>query len=249
MHKPVSIIVNADDLGLSRCVNDATFALMARGKITSATILANVPYVQEACEKLRLFPQCSFGVHLNITEYAPLSRAGLELTEGGQFSRRIAGAQPTRRLVRAVYEEFCAQVDRVASLGVPITHFDSHHHIHTLPFTFLALKALQRRYGIRRVRLSKNLYLPGDQPGPGLIWRKRVYNSALRSIYSTVTTAGFTEMASYARMVRQAIPAFPSVELMVHPGSERYAEETALLEAGWADDWTAFRLISYGALS
>ncbi len=249
MRKPVTIIVNADDLGMSRCVNDAIFTMMGRGKVTSATILANAPEVREACGKLSLFPQCSFGVHLNVTEYEPLSRSGAQLLDNGRFSRKIAAAKPSERVVRAVYEEFCAQVDRLISFGVPISHIDSHHHIHTTPAGFLALKALQRRYGIRRVRLSKNLYAPADRPGMARLWGKHAYNAALRNVYRTTTTAGFTELRTYARLLsEQGIPAMPSVELMTHPGADRYSDETNLLENGWTGDWSAFRLISYAAL-
>ena len=38
--REVQIIVNADDLGMSPEVNDAIFGLMARGRVTSASLLA-----------------------------------------------------------------------------------------------------------------------------------------------------------------------------------------------------------------
>ena len=65
------IIINADDLGISQEVNDAIFGLMAEGKVTSATILANGPAVEEAARRVAEFPECSFGVHLNLTEFKP----------------------------------------------------------------------------------------------------------------------------------------------------------------------------------
>lgn len=250
MSEPVSIIVNADDLGISAEVNDAIFRLMAQGKVTSATILANGPAVEQACRQIRHFPQCSFGVHLNLTQFRPLSPGASLLLdpEQQQMTRAIANARPSGALRQVVYDEFRAQVERVASLGVAVSHLDSHHHIHTRPFAFLPLKAVQRQFQIRRVRLSKNLYCAEDQPPTAMLWTKRIYNAALRRHYRTSTTAAFTELASYARLVRGAIPAFASVELMTHPGAAKYAEETALLEAGWNGAWQGFRLISYAAL-
>ena len=44
----IAIIVNADDLGMSAAVNEATFDLMSRGRISSATLLANAPAAREA---------------------------------------------------------------------------------------------------------------------------------------------------------------------------------------------------------
>ena len=43
-----AVIVNADDLGMSQEVNDATFELMSKGRISSATIMANAPATREA---------------------------------------------------------------------------------------------------------------------------------------------------------------------------------------------------------
>src|SRR5215471_2247740 len=62
----VRIIVNADDLGISEAVNEATFRAMERGVITSATMLANGPEVVAAAKLAPRFPKCSFGVHLNL---------------------------------------------------------------------------------------------------------------------------------------------------------------------------------------
>lgn len=249
--KPVSIIVNADDLGISGEVNEAIFALMARGKVTSATLMANGPAVEEACRQVRHFPQCSFGVHLNLTQFAPLSEAGRGLVdkETGLLSRRIAGSGYSGALAAAVRAEFEAQIARIMSLGVAVSHLDSHHHIHTQPFAFPALKAAQRRFGIRRVRLSKNIYAPPDDASAALLVKKWLFNTALRGYYRTATTAGFTELSTYARMVLHGVPAAPSVELMVHPGAAKYVQETALLESGWAPEPSLFRLIPYTALS
>jgi hypothetical protein len=69
----IAVIVNADDLGMSREVNDAIFELMSRGRISSATILANAPATRDAARRAQAFPRCSFGVHLNLTQFEPLT--------------------------------------------------------------------------------------------------------------------------------------------------------------------------------
>lgn len=258
-----AIIVNADDLGISRGVNDATFDLIAKGRISSATIMANAPATREAARRAAMFPRCSFGVfrkcsfgvHLNLTEFEPLTGgpgAQLLVDERGQMSRsRLnASARPSLEWLRAVYVELCAQVERVGSLGVGISHIDSHHHVHTMPCVFPAVKAVQRRYGIRRVRLAKNFYSP-EQPCPaGLVWKKRAYNWALRSMYATRTTDAFTEFLTWyhAEPTRQRTPG--RIELMVHPGASYAAEETALLDTDWiARTDLPLRLISYAQLT
>jgi len=39
----IAIIVNADDLGMSAAVNEATCDLISKGRVSSATLLANAP--------------------------------------------------------------------------------------------------------------------------------------------------------------------------------------------------------------
>ena len=164
--------------------------------------MANAPATREAASQVSRFPKCSFGVHLNVTQFEPLTGglgARLLVNERGQMSRANEMARPSPERLRAVYQELCAQVERVASLGVSITHLDSHNHVHTRPLFFPALKEAQRRYNIRRVRLSKNFYSSGQPLPAGLLWKKRTYNWALKSIYRTRTTDAFTELITYYR--------------------------------------------------
>src|SRR5215510_1621867 len=83
------LIINADDLGASETVNDTVFELMSRKCVTSATLLANGPAITKVVRELVHFPYCSFGIHLNITEYWPISSEnGLTpiLDERGAFN-------------------------------------------------------------------------------------------------------------------------------------------------------------------
>jgi predicted glycoside hydrolase/deacetylase ChbG (UPF0249 family) len=246
----MNLIINADDLGISRQVNDAVFDLLAARRISSATVMANAPELLHAAGNLRSFPECSFGAHLNLTQFEPLTSgpgAKLLSESGGPLSRNIAKASPTPKLLQAIYDELCAQVDRLISLDVPVSHFDSHHHVHTMPYVFPVLKALQRRYRVRRVRLSKNLYAPGEACPPALRWKKCAFNWAIRRIYQTQTTDRFTELLSFCRLGARSM-AYRSVELMVHPGAPYSAEETAVLNSDWLECQAA-RLISYRDLA
>ena len=231
-----AVIVNADDLGIGQDVNHAAFELIAKGRISSATIMANGPSACEAAQFAARFPACSFGVHLNLTQFEPLTGgpgARLLVDECGQLSRVNERVRPTRDRLRAAYDELCAQVERLAALGVSISHLDSHNHVHTVPVFFPVLKEIQRRYGIRRVRLSKNFY-GSDRPcRRALAWKKRAYNCALRSIYWTRTTDAFTEFLTYWQSDMARRTSIRLIELMVHPGAPDALEETAILESDW----------------
>src|SRR5690349_11238443 len=98
---PEAVIINADDLGMSERVNEAIFDLMAQGRVTSATVMANGPAFRHAISGISRFPACSFGAHLNLTEFAPvtggpdaalLTGAGGCLSLAGKFGPRVLPA-------------------------------------------------------------------------------------------------------------------------------------------------------------
>jgi chitin disaccharide deacetylase len=249
---PVRIITNADDLGASPEVNQAVFALMAEGLVTSATLLARGPAVLEACELLRQFPRCSFGVHLNLTQFQPLGDPGPIaplLGADGSFHGEIRQRKGLARLRRAVFDEFCAQVDFLRAQGLRPTHLDSHHHVHTIPWVLWPLKAVQRRFGIRKVRLSMNVYGPEKKPGRLLLLKKLAFNFALRHWPATRTTDAFMNLQAYEEKRAWLPRKFRSLEIMLHPGAPKSAPETALLQSlGRLDPGFRPSLISYHEL-
>jgi predicted glycoside hydrolase/deacetylase ChbG (UPF0249 family) len=250
------VIVNADDLGASPEVNDAIFDMMSRGRISSATIMANGPAAAAALREATRFPQCSFGIHLNLTQYGPLTRsAGLApVLRDGELARERLRAAPRRpALVLAAFEEWRAQVGRVLDAGVLVSHFDSHHHVHTMPFLLPALKAVMARSRVRHVRLSKNLYTDAMRPPRRKLFEKDAFNAALRHVLPRArTTEIFTEFQTFCDLVKagRTIEA-RTVELMVHPGadSDAYRAETALLaEQPISELCRGAQLVSYRAL-
>lgn len=250
--RPKAIIVNADDLGINARINDVIFDLMARKRVTSATLMANGPALEDAARQLRHFPGCSFGIHLNLTQFEPVSRgAGAKLlTNGdGSFSRAIVNVRPTAAIFRAMYAELCAQVERLLALGVPISHIDSHHHVHTVPRVLPVFKAVQRRYRIPKIRISKNIYSEETPCPPHLLVEKRLYNWVLRNLVASQTTQGFTDLISFSAAARCYPIRHRTIEIMVHPGKLQLEEELALLESPWEETLPfPTRLISYNGL-
>lgn len=229
------IIINADDLGLSPQVNDGIFDLMARRLITSATMIANAPFLDKAAGRVASFPWGSFGVHLNLTQFAPLTQAPALLPlldEQGHFSR--AGFRRTRLsgpVRRAILAEWTAQVNTIRSYGIRISHLDSHHDVHTDPRLFFTLKRLQQRFGLRKVRLAANLPCETE---PRSI-RSTLWNLALRVFYATQTVDGFTAFATFLKISPDRLIPYGSLELMVHPGHQKFSAETAGLGKPWMD--------------
>ncbi|MBN8599175.1 MAG: ChbG/HpnK family deacetylase [Planctomycetes bacterium] len=250
------IIINADDLGLSPRVNDAIFGLMDRGRLTSATIMANGPALEDAAARSKSFPRCSFGVHLNLTDLRPINTdPALRplLNDTGEFARRARDVPYNDALLNAVEREWTAQIEKVRALGVPISHLDSHHHTHTHAPLFKVLKRVQARTGIRRVRTTMNLYHPTDPLVGGMKQRikKLGWHSGLRWLSPRTTT---TDLFTWFWIYHDLLPNVPSartVELMVHPGSDDpiFQREEKLMDTPWESRSTApISLINYNQL-
>jgi predicted glycoside hydrolase/deacetylase ChbG (UPF0249 family) len=237
----MQVIVNADDLGISEGVNAEIFRLIGAGRVTSATLMANGPAVEQAAAQVRHFPGASFGVHLNINEFAPLTGArGLAplLDANGRFAGNIRSTRITSGMTQAIRAEWNAQIDRIRALGVDVSHIDSHFHVHTVRELFGTLKAVQLDRGIHRVRLTKNLFTPAERPGGLRLAQKALWNAGLRHYVRTRTTAAFTDLLTMQSAVSADVPPATSVEVMVHPGHHGFVTESAMLEEEW---WRRFR--------
>ena len=128
------LVIHADDLGMSRSVNRATFEAFENGWITSASILVPCPWFPEVARWARAHPDADLGVHLALNSewtgfrWGPVSgrdavpslldRDGyLPLVEADVVAR----ARPTE-----IDRELRAQIDRARGAGISLTHLDSH---------------------------------------------------------------------------------------------------------------------------
>lgn len=237
----VRVIVNADDFGYSTMINQRIVDLVGRGCVTSATLLANAPAVEDAVSRISRVQKCSLGVHLNLTEFEPLTpcKNRADLAECLNAQGAFCGEEALRRirvnsvLRKAILNELSLQVEKILSLGVKVTHFDSHNHIHTIPGMFLVLKQLQKRFNIRKVRTTWNIYTPDVMPSRITRFKKRLWHLALRRFYSTKTTDGFGSFRMFFEQARNGCLKHELIEVEVHPGHQTYDFEAQLLEGGW----------------
>jgi len=228
----VRFIVHADDLGMSAAANAAIEQCLAARTITSASILANGPEFEDGISIAKRHPSASYGVHLNITEFSPLSGANLEdLVRDGVFVNAARTARLSRHLIAGAREEFSAQIERVQQSGVAISHLDSHHHIHTVPGLFLVVVGLAKRHGIRYVRQSRNIF-PRDNPAAkSLQLKKAAWNAAL-GLAGLRRTDYFGSLTDFERTgLRFAHGS--RIEIMVHPGGAGFEAESARLDTAW----------------
>jgi chitin disaccharide deacetylase len=249
------IIINADDLGISKDVNDAIFKCALDGAITSATIISNAPFFNHFINnglKVGLFNNISLGVHLNLTEFKPITHSVCFsdiTTSEGLFNGKIRSSKASFNLIKGIYFEWCAQVDKVLELNIDISHFDSHHHVHTMPILFIPLKLLQIKYGIKKVRISRNIFI--DRSG-GLFF-KNIFNYCIKYIYNTRTTDYFTDLCSFLSsdiyIENSKQNSCRIIELMLHPGHVDFHSENQLLNKQTLKSLSKkFELINYHQL-
>jgi predicted glycoside hydrolase/deacetylase ChbG (UPF0249 family) len=225
---------------------------MEQQRVTSATLLVNAPMAEAAASQISRFPQCSFGVHLNAMNFKPLStHPGLKplLNEEGDFAGNIRWIPLTSTIRQGVFAEWCAQIKRAMALGISVSHLDSHFHVHTLPGLFGVLKRVQREFGIRKVRISRNLAGSREPMPRALRASKGTWNFALRRFYSTRTANGFTSFGEFYDRLQAGLKLKGTLELMCHPGAENCRAETELLSTPWQDEVPGgVQLISYNEL-
>ncbi len=136
MSAPVrSLIVNADDFGLTAGVSRGILEAHRRGIVTSTTALASLPPRPDLDAEAVGLSTLGLGLHVNLswgTPVSPPATVASLLDEEGRLSRDLARldarAEPdqVRREVEAQIEAFARR------FGRPPTHLDSHHHVHRL---------------------------------------------------------------------------------------------------------------------
>ena len=153
------LIINADDFGLCRGVNKAVAEAHNRGVLTSATIMANMPAVDEAIEFAKNTPSLGVGVHLNVIDGKPLSSdSNVEplIDDSGEFkysaSKLALKTLMCKKIRKAIETEFAAQIASIIDKGIKPTHLDSHKHFHCLAPVYRIVCSLAGDFGITAIR-------------------------------------------------------------------------------------------------
>ncbi|WP_282138639.1 chitin disaccharide deacetylase [Rossellomorea aquimaris] len=144
-----NVIINADDFGLCRGVNYGIVDSHRFGIVNSTTMLVNMPGTLHAVELAKVYPELQVGIHLTLTCGRPVS-GGVPslLDERGFFSYTSRIFEEKEINVDEVEMEWEAQVDKFLSFGLPLSHIDSHHHVHSFRPLIPVVKRLSERFGV-----------------------------------------------------------------------------------------------------
>jgi hopanoid biosynthesis associated protein HpnK len=234
------LIVNADDFGLTSGVNRGIIQAHQSGIVTSATLMACGAKFQEAADLASRTPQLSVGCHVLLVDASPV----LELMQVSTLASARSGTPKFRdsltgfagvavagRLDEGEIEaEITAQIRKLQSAGIRVSHLDSHKHTHLFPAVFRPMLRAAKKCGIPAVRNPfEPLLLAGTKN-----WKRRFQLGILRSFRRSfrkaleesgvrtpdgcigiVATGGLTQQA-----FRHLIEELPegTWELVTHPG-------------------------------
>jgi predicted glycoside hydrolase/deacetylase ChbG (UPF0249 family) len=228
------LIVNADDFGFTRDVNQGIVDAHRDGILTATTLMATGAAYDDAVRLARETPTLDIGCHLVLVGSAPFPSS----------VARLAQAVALRRI--QVYDELRRQIARIVDAGLKPTHLDTHKHTHLLPPVLDAVARLSEEFRIPWVRRPFDFPL---HPG-GVSWSKRTVSRAMTTVRgrfarvleqhgckSTDHFAGFQMTGHYdAASLAALIGALPegTTEFMCHPGrctAELQAARTRLKES------------------
>lgn len=219
------LVVNADDFGFTRDVNEGIVEAHRKGILTATTLMANGAEFDHAVTLARRHASLDIGCHLVLV--GGHSLLGSQHPYPRDLTALLYALAAGKVDVEA---ELDAQIRRVLSAGLRPTHLDTHKHTHLLPRVLHAVGKLSHQYRIPWVRR------PFDYPmNAGAVplarrllsrslgslrrWFHRVlssYGCRTTDYFAGFAVTGHYETPELVSLLRQ-IPT-GSTEFMTHPG-------------------------------
>lgn len=251
----LSLIVHADDFGLSETVNDGIRYAYLNGILTSTSIMPTGKAFSDAVSLLRSLPDLDIGIHLTLVEERPLlppDRIDTLVDNNGHlhphariFIRKHLQGRIDSHQIQA---EFDAQIRKVMDTSLRVTHIDTHQHLHALPSVLKIVISLAQKYGIKRIRkpterLKGNMFHEFSA-FPRLV-QMLVLNTFCRAgnwkdILHTDHFAGFFYGGRLSinnlRVLINSLPNQGTCELMCHPGAADESHKYAHWDYNWSDE-------------
>lgn len=241
------LIISADDLGLTDGVCRAVLRGHLDGVVTATSLLAVGRSFELASRMLLDHPSLDVGAHLAIVGEDPPLLTAREIPtlvdRGGAFPlsyrtvvlRGLAG----RLDPDDVRREFRAQLERIKSAGLSVSHLDTHQHTHLWPAVAAVLIELAGEFGIGAVRTPRSQRVLPIGFGVNLLSRQlraAVRGADLRTTvdYTGLDEAGSLNSDRFARSLRALDAGSGTVEINAHPGE---SGDPDLARFDWHYSW------------
>lgn len=249
------IIINADDFGRHAEINRAVEEGLVHGCLRSATVMPGGAAFAGAIDIARRHEELGLGVHFMLVDGHPIlppeeipSLVGSEgdfLPDHTALLKRYLKGSINLEEVR---RELAAQLQKVEATGIPISHVDSHQHMHTLPGIIDIVLDLAARAGIRAVRTPRTPLFAGAFGGLGQLVGRLGLSTLARLAACKAHRRGLLTPDNFAGIVAgeavsegellHLIAHLPqgTTEVMMHPGTKN---DVLQEDSGWQHDFEA----------
>jgi len=229
-----SVIVHADDFGLHPSINDGVERAHREGLVSSASLMPSGPAFSDALRRLSGLPGLDLGLH-----FALVGVPGAPSTLGAFLASYVQGKISAGALRAALRR----QLDAVR--GLPLSHLDSHQHLHALPSVMRVVCPLAAEYGIRAVRLPLD-GSPRVRVAPARRAQAAALAACARLSRRYIAASGlhtsdqFSGMAVSGHLTPMVLAAYlqnvkPGLtEIVCHPGADNAALGRSF---DWGYDW------------
>ena len=184
-----TIIVNADDFGLSEGVSRAIVRGHDAGIITSTSMMVRPASAAMAAELARAHPRLGVGLHIDLGEWA---------VRDGEWTQLYAVVDLEDE--RAIAAEIERQLDEFRRLtGSEPTHLDSHQHVHRSAPVASVVRAIAQRLDVPLRHSREGPRYHGDfygQDVDGSSHPEWVSSAALAALIARIP-AGVNEIACH----------------------------------------------------
>lgn len=249
------IIINADDFGRHAEINRAVEEGLVHGCLRSATVMPGGAAFAGAIDIARRHEELGLGVHFTLVDGHPIlppeeipSLVGSEgdfLPDHTALLKRYLKGGVNLEEVR---RELAAQLQKIEATGIPISHVDSHQHMHTLPGIIDIVLDLAARAGIRAVRTPRTPLFAGAFGGLGQLVGRLGLSTLARLAACKAHRRGLLTPDHFAGIVAgeavsegellHLIAHLPqgTTEVMMHPGMKN---DVLQEDSGWQHDFEA----------
>lgn len=153
------LILNADDFGMTRGVNEGIIRAHREGVLTSTSLMAGGAAFEDAVERANQNPGLGVGCHLVLVggqAVAKRTEIPSLADDAGRLPATLPGfvARVTSGMIRMeeIEREMRAQIEKLRAAGIEPTHLDTHKHTHAHPRVMEALGRVAQAAGIKRIR-------------------------------------------------------------------------------------------------
>lgn len=238
-----TLIVTADDFGMSLPVNEGIERSHSNGILSATSLMTGGEAFSDAVERARRLPNLGVGLHIHLVDSRPVlppEQVPDLVGPDGNFSNspekfgfKLYFSREMRRQAEA---EIAAQFERFATTGLVMDHVNGHHHFHMHPVVTDAIAKLAPKFGAPPVRFPVEPFGPSLRAGAdkpvrrflnwafyaGLTYsmRKKLEAAGLRLndfVFGVNDTGGMTEKRILAYL--DNLPD-GTIELYAHPAVE-----------------------------